>query len=98
MEIQTADKELMQWDDRLFPFTEVDGELIPEAYPAREGLLPHMHADMYERFPRALSAGEPDDPDPDANDFLEKRGHDIGANVVRFADPRNERGNRRSTA
>ena len=95
LEIHEQNGDVMKWDDRLFPFTEVDGEQVPEAYPVLEGLLPHMHPDLYDRFPRAFAADEPDDPDPGTNDALERRGREIGTNSARFAE-RNQRGNKDS--
>jgi len=69
----------MLWAGRVFPCAADGGDAeIPEALPAIEGLLPHLHADWRERFPLAIACDELDDCDPDRDDRLEERGLQLG--------------------
>ena len=76
----------LEWDGHLFETALDSDDRLPEAYPAMEGLLPHEHADVLQRFPKAVACPEPLDQDPPADDRLEVRGRVIGERVVRFAD------------
>ena len=68
----------MLWHGRVFPKA-ADGDAeIPEALPAIEGLLPHLHEDWRERFPQAVSCDELEDKDPTEDEGLEARGTAIG--------------------
>ena len=68
----------MSWHGKVFPRSaEVDEEL-PEALPAQEGLLPHLHADWEDRFPRAVACEELEASDPKEDESLEDRGVQLG--------------------
>ena len=63
LEVQVNQGEMVDWHGQLFPtaWTElVKGEppeRVAEAFLHDERKLPHQHADLYERFPRAVSFG-----------------------------------------
>ena len=68
----------MVWQNRVFPRS-TDGEVdVPEALPAQEGLLPHLHTDWEDRFPRAEACKELEDRDPEGDEGMEARGRGIG--------------------
>jgi len=68
----------MLWHGKVFPKS-ADGEAdIPEALPAQEGLLPHLHDDWEDRFPRAEACEELKDKDPEGEEGMEARGRAIG--------------------
>jgi hypothetical protein len=67
----------MPWHGRVFPRSCEDTE-TPEALPAREGVLPHLHEDGEDRFPRAVARDALEDQDPEDNGGLEERGKKIG--------------------
>ena len=84
-ELLTLDDEIRQlpndlqavWQGRLFPRAE-GYEGVPDAHACQTGVLPHMHADIERRFPKASfdceETGEPQEPiDP-----LEQHGLHIG--------------------
>ena len=68
----------MDWDGRQFPTVEFEGERVVEALPQRPDMLPHMHDDMEERFPRAKACEALVDDDPVMDDGLEARGELLG--------------------
>jgi hypothetical protein len=69
----------MLWQGRVFPCAADSGDAeIPEALPAIEGLLPHLHTDWRDRFPQAVACEELDDCDPGGEDGLEERGVQLG--------------------
>ena len=78
------EKELMRWDDKFFlkhiyEGSELpEGTAVPEAFEHDLNLLPHMHDNLEDIFPRALAAPPLRDRDPEAGDALERRGRDIG--------------------
>ena len=59
-------------------------ERTPEAFPALEGQLPHLHDDLSERFPRAVACIASPDVDPPSHDGLEERGRIAGAKAERY--------------
>lgn len=68
----------MQWQGRTFPrSSEGDGD-TPEALPARDGVLPHLHGDDVDRFPSAIACEALPDQDPEEEEGLEERGKSIG--------------------
>jgi hypothetical protein len=67
----------MSWHGRVFPKSAEVGVDVPEALPAIEGLLPHLHEDWRERFPQAVSCDELEDKDPTEDAWLEARGKAI---------------------
>ena len=71
----------MLWAGRVFPCAADGGDAkVPEALPAIEGLLPHLHTDWRERFPVASACDELDDHDPDTDNQFEERGLQLGKN------------------
>ncbi len=54
-------------------------EEVPEAYTCCPGMLPHEHADLEARFPRAEAGPDAGDSEPDDCSTLEARGRRIGA-------------------
>ena len=69
----------MLWEGRVFPCAATGGDAeVPEALPAIEGLLPHLHTDWRDRFPRAVACGELEECEPESDDQLEKRGVQCG--------------------
>ena len=81
---QEAHEDKILWDGHLFPVTVEDGQRVPEAYRSEAGLLPHLHADVECRYPKAHAAGEVDDPDPPEHQGLEVRGDEIGRGTARY--------------
>ena len=73
----------LQWDGHCFERAAGASEL-PEAFGSTEGLLPHLHDDLKERYPRALACPESGDADPAENDTLETRGRLLGSQVQRY--------------
>ena len=69
----------MLWQGRRFPCAAAGGDAeIPEALPAIEGLLPHLHSDWRDRFPQAVACEELDEKDPSEEGGLEARGIQLG--------------------
>ena len=68
----------MLWHGRVFPRSGGEDADVPEAWPAREGLLPHLHEDSEDRFPRAVTCEELEDKDPEGDEGLELRGAALG--------------------
>ena len=80
MELAARTKGTMPWHGRVFPRCQVDdGEAdTPEALPAEKGLLPHLHEDWEDRFPRAFACDALESEDPPEDAGLEARGTAIG--------------------
>ena len=75
------------WDAHIFERAleqPCSSEVLPEAFPAVEGQLPHMHDDLAERFPRAIVCKATLDADPPSHDGLERRGRTEGAETARY--------------
>ena len=68
----------------MFPKSAYGDADIPAASPAQEGLLPHLHGDWEDRFPRAEACAELDDKDPDSEEGMEARGEAIGIELGTF--------------
>ena len=68
----------MSWQGKVFLKSAYGDTDIPEALPAQEGLLPHLHGDWEDRFPRAEARKELGDKDPDGEGSMEARGRAIG--------------------
>ena len=68
----------MPWHGRVFPRSADGDRDTPEALPACEGVLPHLHEDGEDRFPRAVACNALEDPDPEDERGLEDRGKAIG--------------------
>ena len=62
----------------MFPRSGGEYADVPEAWPAKEGLLPHLHEDSEDRFPRAVTCDELEDKDPEGDEGLELRGAALG--------------------
>ena len=74
----------VEWEGRVFEKALNCEEVLPEAFAAQEGLLPHLHSDPCHRFPRAVACEPSLDADPPSHDGLETRGRALGERVVRF--------------
>ena len=68
----------MPWHGRVFPRSSDGDKDTPEALPAHEGVLLHLHADGEGRFPRAVACDAREDSDPEGDEGLEDRGRAIG--------------------
>ena len=67
---------LIDWGGRQFPVSMLDGVALPEAFVHEDGLLPHLHENLAEIFPRARACKGQGDEDPPEDRGLE----DFGAN------------------
>ena len=82
-------EELMDWGGHVFPTGGTTGEArIPEAFRCLSGVLPHLHSDLEQRFPKAEAGEALADCDPAIDDSLEQHGRHIGSNGARFAGHR----------
>jgi len=68
----------VEWDGRRFPLATLDGDVLPDAFEHQIGLLPHLHDNLKELFPRAKACEDAGDEDPPGDDGLEKCGRAIG--------------------
>ena len=69
------------WEGRTFPRASEEGMgHLPDAHPCREGLLPHLHRDRAERFPRAVAAAPDEGEDMEEDMTLEEIGRSRGQN------------------
>jgi hypothetical protein len=68
----------MPWHGRVFPRSSDGDRDTPEALPAVDGVLPHLHEDCEDRFPRAVACIALKDDDPVDDEDLEDRGRAIG--------------------
>ena len=71
----------MLWHGRVFPRSGEGDRDTPEALPACDGVLPHLHEDSEERFPAAVACEALKDQDPDGDEGLEDRGRNIGVQL-----------------
>ena len=80
LELVKQGAETMPWHGRTFPKAEVGaGEPdVPEALSCSEGLLPHLHSDVRDRFPQAVACAELDACDPPEDRDMEERGTMLG--------------------
>ena len=70
----------MSWQGRVLPkfqVTEGDAD-TPDALPAEEGSLPHLHEDWGDRALRAVACKELEDKDLEEDEGLEAKGKAIG--------------------
>ena len=83
LELAAGDRGTMPWHGRVFPKGQtVDGDAdTPEALPAVEGLLPHLHEDWEDRFPKAVACEALECEDPFEDTSLEARGSHIGISL-----------------
>jgi hypothetical protein len=77
----------MPWHGRTFPRSTEDAN-TPEALPATQGVLPHLHSDWRDRFPIAVACAELEDEDPEDDTELEARGIAIGSGLGTTAGAR----------
>ena len=67
------------WDGYRFPRAEGESDL-PEAHCRRQGLLPHLHDNLAELFPRIHCEIDNNFDDFATSDNLELRGYELGKN------------------
>ena len=79
-------EEVMTWEGRLFRVDRTGGseEELPQAFPTVNGLLPHLHDDLEDRFPKATAGPGAGDEEPSEDQELERRGETLGKNKARF--------------
>jgi hypothetical protein len=68
----------IEWDGRQFPISTLDGDVLPDAFVHREGLLPHLHEDLEDVFPKAKACKGAGDEDPPEDGSLEDFGTMLG--------------------
>ena len=78
LRLEAAGVHLVDWDGHKFPTVEAEGEQVVEALQQRPGVLPHLHEDLEERFPRAKACEATVDEDPVEDGSLEHRGELLG--------------------
>ena len=74
-------EDMMPWDGGTFPVAFYEGQRVPEAYEHSVDLLPHLHADLEQRFPRAVAAAAAAETVVPEEAALEARGVSIGKRV-----------------
>ena len=68
----------MDWHGRQFPHTTLDGDVLPDAFMHDDGLLPHLHGNFEEIFPKAYACEDLSDKDPFEDMGLEAYGIRVG--------------------
>ena len=68
----------LNWDGRQFPIATLDGDVLPDAYVHQDGLLPHLHENLEDVFPRAKACEGAGDEDPPEDLSLEDFGTQLG--------------------
>ena len=63
---------MTDWGGRKFPIATLDGDVLPDAYVHREGLLPYLHEELEDLFPKGVACQDAGDQDPPSCDGLEK--------------------------
>ena len=66
------------WGGRKFPRCFLGWRRLPDAYVHREGLLPHLHEELEDLFPKAVACEDAGDQDPPSCDGLGKYGTALG--------------------
>ena len=84
LNLQSKMVEPIDWDGKVFEKAMGVEDVLPEAFHALPGLLPHLHDDAEDRFPRAIVCEPSPDRDPPSHDGLETRGRILGEKVIRF--------------
>jgi hypothetical protein len=69
---------MLDWDGRQFPVSTLDGDVLPDAFMHHDGLLPHLHENFEDVFPRAKACEDAGDIDPLGEDGLEDFGTALG--------------------
>jgi hypothetical protein len=78
-------EDIVTWEGRSFMADKSMGEMVlPEAFHTMSGVLPHLHDDLEERFPRAYAGPGARDEEPEEDRNLESRGEALGTNRARF--------------
>ena len=77
-QIQDASAARIIWDGRQFPISSLDGIDLPDAFVHEEGLLPHLHENFAEIFPKAQACERQGDEDPADDTGLEELGTRLG--------------------
>ena len=54
-ELLAADEYFVQYEEKTFPAVGCEGEFVVEAYAHNHELLPHLHEDLGDLFPRAVA-------------------------------------------
>ena len=75
---QDASPAWISWQGRQFPTCTLDGDNLPEAYVHEEGLLPHLHLNFADLFPKAQACKHQGDVDPPEDAGLEEFGKQLG--------------------
>ena len=82
---EEAAGDMVEWWSRFFRADRsMAGIVLPEAFHCIEGTLPHMHADLSDRFPMVFAGEDAGDVDPREDGRLEERGESLGRNKARF--------------
>ena len=68
----------MDWHGRQFPHTTLDGDVLPDAFVHDDGLLPHLHGNFEDIFPKAYACEDLNDEDPFEDISLEAYGTRLG--------------------
>ena len=71
----------MLWHGKVFPRSGEGDRDTPEALPACDGVLPHLHEVSEERFPAAVVREALKGQDPEGDEGLEDRGRTIGVQL-----------------
>jgi hypothetical protein len=69
---------MLDWDGRQFPVSTLDGDVLPDAFMHHAGLLPHLHENFEDVFPKAKACEDAGDVDPLGEDGLEDFGTALG--------------------
>ena len=86
-ELLAVDEYFMQHENKTFPAVEYEGEFVVEAYAHTHDLLPHLHEELENLFPRAV-AKEEETEDEDATPCgFEVRGEAIGKAATTTTKP-----------
>jgi hypothetical protein len=71
-------QDMIDWGGRQFPVSMLDGVALPDAFVHTNGLLPHLHDNLAEIFPRARACKSQGDADPPEDRALEDFGAALG--------------------
>ena len=77
-ELLAAEEYFIQHEDRTFPAVEYEGEFVVEAYAHSHDLLPHLHENVEDLFPRAVAVQEEEEGEDTTPCTFETRGEARG--------------------